>query len=151
MQADLYIFCLYIIKAFVEWWDQVIHCRCKYSRYCIYPKYLDVVTLVKMSRPLLIVSQSDSLILIVDINSHSEWQTVQIQISWLLQKPTDLDLHCLQRQGISGFSRTKFKTYYTKDKICTNPFYFRLTCLNTAAWVANSVDPDQMPSSVLSA
>ena len=25
------------------------------------------------------------------------------------QKPTDLDLHCLQRQGISGFSRTKVK------------------------------------------
>ena len=23
------------------------------------------------------------------------------------QKPTDLDLHCLQRQDISGFSRTK--------------------------------------------
>ena len=22
-------------------------------------------------------------------------QTVEIQISWLLQKPTDLDLHCL--------------------------------------------------------
>ena len=22
------------------------------------------------------------------------------QLSWLLQKPTDLDLHCLQRQGI---------------------------------------------------
>ena len=42
-------------------------------------------------------------------NSHSEWQTVQIQISWLLQKPTDLDLHCLQRQGISGFSMTGVK------------------------------------------
>ena len=26
---------------------------------------------------------------------------------WLLQKPSDLDLHCLQRQGISGFSRTR--------------------------------------------
>ena len=25
------------------------------------------------------------------------------QISWLLKKPTDLDLHCLQRQGTSGF------------------------------------------------
>ena len=37
---------------------------------------------------------------------------MQIQISWLLQKPTDLDLHCLQRQGISGFSRTKVKSYY---------------------------------------
>ena len=34
---------------------------------------------------------------------------VQIQISWLLQKPTDLDLHRLQSQGISGFSRTRFK------------------------------------------
>ena len=37
------------------------------------------------------------------------------QISWFLQKPTDLDLYCLQRQGISGFSRTKvnfsMKTY----------------------------------------
>ena len=34
---------------------------------------------------------------------------MQIQISWLLQKPTDLDLHCLQRQGISGFSMTRVK------------------------------------------
>ena len=25
----------------------------------------------------------------------------------LLKKPTDLDLHCLQRHGISGFSRTR--------------------------------------------
>ena len=25
------------------------------------------------------------------------------------QKPTDLDLHLLQRQGISGFSRTRVK------------------------------------------
>ena len=33
--------------------------------------------------------------------------TVQIQISWLLQKPTDLDLHYLQRQGISGCGRTR--------------------------------------------
>ena len=34
---------------------------------------------------------------------------MQIQISWLLQKPTDLDLHCLQRQSISGLSRTRVK------------------------------------------
>ena len=27
----------------------------------------------------------------------------------LLQKLSDLDLHCLQRQGISGFSRTRVK------------------------------------------
>ena len=28
----------------------------------------------------------------------------------LLQKPTDLDLHCLQRLGIAGFSRTRINT-----------------------------------------
>ena len=26
-----------------------------------------------------------------------------------VQKPTALDLHCLQRKGISGFSRTRIK------------------------------------------
>ena len=62
-----------------------------------------------MPHLLLIFSQSDCLIQIVAINSHTWWQTVQIQISWLLQKPADLDLHCLQRQGISGFSRTRVK------------------------------------------
>ena len=63
-----------------------------------------------MPHPFLIASQSDYLIQIVDINSHTEWQTVQIQISWLLQKPTDQDLLWLQKQGISGFSRTRVKT-----------------------------------------
>ena len=30
---------------------------------------------------------------------------MQIQISWLLKKPTDLDLHCLLRQGMSCSAR----------------------------------------------
>ena len=64
-----------------------------------------------MPCPLLIVSQSDFLIQIVDINSHTKWQTVQIQISWLLQKPTELVLHCLQRQNIFGFSRTRVNNF----------------------------------------
>ena len=51
----------------------------------------------------------DYLIQVFDTNSNAERQTVQIQISWLLKKPTDLDLHCLQRQNISGFSRTRVK------------------------------------------
>ena len=38
---------------------------------------------------------------------------MQIQISWLLQKPTDLDLLCLQRQGISGFSRIRVKNIFS--------------------------------------
>ena len=32
---------------------------------------------------------------------------MQIQIGSLLQKPTDLDLHCSQRQDISGFSKKR--------------------------------------------
>ena len=78
-----------------------------------------------MPGPILIFSQSDYLIGIVAINSHTLWQTVQIQISWLLQKPIDLDLHCLQKQSISGVSRTRVK------------FLSRM---------ANSIDPDQEQS-----
>ena len=63
-----------------------------------------------MPCPFLIISQSDYCIHIVDINSGTERQTVQIQISWLLQKSTDLDLHCLQRQAIARFSKTRVKT-----------------------------------------
>ena len=68
-----------------------------------------------------ICSQSDYKIQVVDINLHTEWQTVQIQISWLLQKPTDLDLHCLQRQGISRFSRTRVNLELCGNgKCCVN-------------------------------
>ena len=69
---------------------------------------------IKKPHPFLIFSQSNYLIQIIDIDSHTQWQKVQIQISWLLQKQTDLDLHCLQRQGISRFSRTRVKVYVTK-------------------------------------
>ena len=48
-----------------------------------------------MPCPLLIFSQSDYLIQMVAINSHTWWQTVQIQIS-------DLDLHCLQNRVYLG-------------------------------------------------
>ena len=62
-----------------------------------------------MPRPLLISSQLDYLIWIFDRNSHIYWQTVQIQISWLLQKPTDLDLHCLLWQGMLCSTREELK------------------------------------------
>ena len=45
---------------------------------------------------------------------------MQIQISWLLQKPTDLDLHYLQSQGVSGFSRTRVKLNF----LTLNQFVF---------------------------
>ena len=54
-------------------------------------------------------------------------------MSWLLQKPTDLDLHCLQRQGISGFSRTRVKS-----------ILLPVAVFKIAGRVAeNSKDPDQ--------
>ena len=63
-----------------------------------------------MPHPLLISSQSDYLIQVFDRNSYIfKWQTVQIQISWLLKKPTDLDLHCLLRQGMSCSAREGLK------------------------------------------
>ena len=60
-----------------------------------------------MPHSLLILCQSDYLIQVLDTSPHTECQTVQIQISWLLKKPTDLDVHCLQRQRVMGFSRTR--------------------------------------------
>ena len=47
--------------------------------------------LIKMPCPVLIFSQSDHLI---QIDIHAQWQTMHIQISLILHKPTDLDLHC---------------------------------------------------------
>ena len=72
-----------------------------------------------MPHPFQIFSQSKSLIQIVDINSHSERQTVQIQISWLLQKPADLDLHCLQNRvysGSAGQGLKKYLHFFSKKK-----------------------------------
>ena len=65
----------------------------------------------RMPHPLLIFSRSDSLIQVVDRMSHTDCQIVQIQIHWLLKTTTDLDPRCLQKQDISGFSRTKVKIY----------------------------------------
>ena len=86
-----------------------------------------------MPRPLLIFGQSDYLLQVVNTNSNTEWQTVQIQISWLLQKPTDLDLHCLQRQGMSWFSRTRVKnifflSYWEKKKQKKHEFGLTTVC-----------------------
>ena len=66
---------------------------------------LCLILVILNKRPLLISSQSDYLIQVCDRNSHNQWQTMQIQISWLLQKPTDLDLHCLLNQGMSCSAR----------------------------------------------
>ena len=85
---------------------------------------------IVMPRPLPIVSQSDYLIQVVNTNSHTKWCTVQIQISWLLQKPTDLDLHCLQRQCISGFSRTRIKPNAFNPWFYTYSFIFFCTGLD---------------------
>ena len=54
---------------------------------------------------------------------------MQIQISWVLQKPTDLDLHCLQRQGTSGFSRTMVNTLRTFSANFTRETTFVSSCL----------------------
>ena len=55
---------------------------------------------------------------------------MQIQISWLLQKPTDLDLHCLQRQGISRFSMTRFKIIVLYPKTLTEKSSLQVLCID---------------------
>ena len=64
-----------------------------------------------MQCPFKIFSQSDYLIQIVDTSSLTEWQTVQIQISWILRSQL-IWMYSLQKQGISEFSRTKVKMFF---------------------------------------
>ena len=69
---------------------------------------------------------------------------MQIQISWLLQKPTDLDLHCLQRQGISGFSRTRVNKFFCFQLMSNNQryaqFLFHLSDLGCSLQVSKLRD-----------
>ena len=46
------------------------------------------------------------------LSLRSEKKTVQIQIGWLLQKQTDLDLNCLLRQGMSCSARKGLNNYF---------------------------------------
>ena len=89
-----------------------------------------------MPRPLLIVSQSDSLIQIVDINLYTEWQKVQIQISWrsgIQCRPrsdspsivSDLGLHCLLRSA--GPNKSKYGIYIVLDKKGNPDDIFRIS------------------------
>ena len=59
---------------------------------------------------------------------------MQIQISWLLQKPTDLDLHCLQRKGISGFSRTRVKLNHLVLQFLFFDFALKIMLLVDEIW-----------------
>ena len=56
-----------------------------YSVYCMLNSFCSInpchAEYIKMPCPLLISNQSDYLFQVVDTNSHSKWQTVQIQIS----------------------------------------------------------------------
>ena len=63
---------------------------------------------------------------------------MQIQISWLLYKPADLDLHCLLRQGMSCSAR-EWLIYFNKyanNQTTPNP---QDTCITSTKYI-NFVD-----------
>ena len=71
---------------------------------------------------------------------------MQIQISWLLQKPADLDLHCLQRQGISGFSRTRVKvSKCIPVQVFVVPFFFSVALFFFQKTIAVFKPKDEEP------
>ena len=52
-----------------------------------------------------------------------------------IQKPSDLHVHCLQRQGTSGFSRTKVKVFF-----CFFLFFFLASKHNLWVPIAEYLD-----------
>ena len=61
-----------------------------------------------MPCPLQVFSQSDYLIQVVDTNSHTYHNSNSADLDQLASS----DLHCLQRQGTSRFSRTRVNIEY---------------------------------------
>ena len=82
-----------------------------------------------MPHPLIhvIVSQSDYLIQAVDTNSTTEWQTMQLQISWLLKTPTDLDLHCCKGTAYLGPAGWGLNHIF-QFRIINNLSFVKLAC-----------------------
>ena len=65
---------------------------------------------------------------------------MQIQISWLLKKPADLELYCLQRQSISGFSSTRVNIFILVTFTCFDAVYTTVSAaINTES---SSLFPD---------
>ena len=72
---------------------------------------------------------------------------MQIQISWLLKKPTDLFLHCLQRQDMSSAGQG-LTTYHGSLKF--EQVYFYMLVFQKVPDAPQSVDHDQTPHFVAS-
>ena len=70
-----------------------------------------------------------------------------------LASSTDLDLHCLQRQGISGFSMTRinYLPYNVHVLNLKESYSTTYRCVkNVVGFVPNNADPDWMQSSLAS-
>ena len=93
-----------------------------------------------MTHPLLTVSQLDSLIQIVDINSHTEWTTVQIQISWLLVNRANPDeLAFFRNQLIWIYTVCKGRAYPGSAGLGLNDKYIKVK-YNTHAFISLFTD-----------
>ena len=60
-----------------------------------------VLMIVNINGTLILLAVSahpSCMIPFVTLDTRAQWKTVWIMISWLLQKPTDLDLHCFQHR-----------------------------------------------------
>ena len=57
------------------------------------------------------------------MSSHVALKTVWILISWLLKKPADLDLHCLQKELIPAWFHTVFESVN-----CLSTERYKLIC-----------------------
>ena len=77
-----------------------------------------------MPRLILIVSQSDYLIQVVAINSNTACQTVQIQISWLLQTYTVCKGRVYPGSAGPGPTPKDQSSMYINPLYCIYPIYW---------------------------
>ena len=68
---------------------------------------------------------------------------MQIKISWLLKKPTDLDLHCLLRQGMSCSAKEGLMLHGVKISGKDPDITFLITT-SKASWLIQFINLDKV-------
>ena len=104
---------------------------CKFYKAKLLHPFLTLVMLnkIKMPRPLLISSQSDYLIRFFDRNS--TYSMTNNADPAQLASPTDLDLHCFLRQGMSCSAREGLTIYSEEPGKCRTAYVFRFCVISS--------------------
>ena len=113
----------------------------------VYWSYLTLVMLNKLRCHTHFLLSANQIIwsrLLIQIHTLNDRQCRSRSV--VLQKPTDLDLHCMQRQDMSKFSRTRaiISTVNIYCNYFNSHIYYPGCWYKFTYWMTDSADPDPL-------